>query len=90
MVKLKISREDLDKMLKDQLRVKEVKWGKDGSAEVEMDLEQIKKTQVVERPYWYPIYVEKPVNRPYYPYWTASSSSGTLSFCISSSQTSSV
>ena len=47
MVKLKINREDLEKMLRDQLGVEEINWDKNGNAVVEMDLDKIRKKQKI-------------------------------------------
>lgn len=63
MAKVKISREEIEKMLKDQLRIKEVNWDKKGNAEVEIELQQM--TEKKEETKFYPIYI-----RPYYPVWT--------------------
>ena len=74
MAKIKISQKEIEKMLKDQLGIKNVKWDKTGNANVELDLDKIKEEEVKEEHHYhhgYPIYVSSKPRR--YPYWTYTS-----------------
>ena len=46
MAKVRISKEEIEKMLKDQLKVQEVVWKKNGDVEVEIDVDKLKKKKV--------------------------------------------
>jgi len=75
MSKIKIEKEEIEKMLREQLGIDEIVWNKDGSVNVELDLEKLKKREVVREEHhhhhypYYPIYIEKPVIQPKYPHW---------------------
>lgn len=92
MAKIKLSKVEIEKMLKDQLGCKAVKWDPKGNAEVELDLDEIKKKEkivekIIERPCPYPYYYpyvywhNTPVTNT--PHWriTTGSQSGTTSLC---------
>ena len=80
MAKIKITKAEISKMLADQLDVKEVIWDDDGNAEVELDLDKIKKQEqpVTISPISYPIYIERSVRYPYY--WTVSTDTKTNTY----------
>ncbi len=93
MAKIKISKKEIETMLKDQLNCETVRWDTQGNATVELDLAEIKKkASVVEKEHhhyhdrWtYPIYIKEPIPMPY-PIWnitcsSTSTSSGTLRYC---------
>jgi len=71
MAKVKIDKKEIEKMIKDQLQVKEVIWNKDGSCNVEIDIEDLKKKQVTiikEEHYQHYPYVPIPIYiKPYVP-----------------------
>ena len=76
MAKLKIKREELEKLLRDTLGVSKVTWDKNGNAEVDIDLDKVKEVKIVEKekiierdrivypqviyPRPYPIYIDTP------------------------------
>jgi hypothetical protein len=72
MAKIKLSRKEIEKMIKDQLGCKEVDWDKSGDAQIELDLDEIKKKEItIERHdhyHSYPVYTSTPT-KPYYPYY---------------------
>lgn len=76
-MKCKISKEEIGKMLKDQLRVAEVKWDKKGNAEVEIELQKM--TDKPAEHHYYPYYV-----RPCHPVWTPVYSGGVIGATTSS------
>jgi hypothetical protein len=92
MAKIKLSREEIEKLLKEQFGCKIVVWDRNGDANIELDLEEIKKTEtkVIEEhhhhhEYWprpYPIYIGVEPVKKTLPYWTITSTSDTkfLSF----------
>jgi len=82
MAKIKISKKEIEKMLKDQLDCKDVKWDNEGNANVELDLAEIKEKEKVFIPYTYPIYIDRTPSKPFpYPYWSANSTDGTINYC---------
>lgn len=84
MAKIKIGKEEIEKMLKDQLRVAEVKWDKKGNAEVEIELQAI--TEKKEEHRYYPIYI-KPCQSVWTPMWTSGTMSSGVILTYSSSNT---
>ena len=74
MAKIKITKKEIEKMLKDQLDCDKVIWEKDGTVVVELDFNEIKKKKVEEHHHHYPgypIYWDKPITIPNHtPYWT--------------------
>jgi len=96
MAKVKIGRGEIEKMLKEQLGIEEVKWDDKGNANVELDLDKLKEKEkvverVVEHHYnhswrYYPVYLTPPTRPKPYPYWSYTTSnagkvqSGTLTF----------
>jgi hypothetical protein len=50
MAKVNIKRVEIEKMMKDQLKINSISWGKNGNATVEMDFEDLKpKEKIVEK-----------------------------------------
>lgn len=45
MVKLKINKQEIEKMIMDQFGVDSIKWDKNGNVEIEMDIENINKKE---------------------------------------------
>jgi len=84
MVKIKISKKEIEKFLKDQFGVKGLNWNKDGSCEIEKDLEDIEKKEIPSNPITVPIYIERPVTipsrRPWYPYWSYSNKTQSITY----------
>jgi len=83
MSKVKVSRAEIERMLKDQLDCKNIKWDKDGNCLVDLDFEQLKKgkeivKEIIREPYIYPV-----PYKPWYPekyYWTVNKNTMTLSY----------
>lgn len=82
MAKIQISREEITKMLQDQLEVKEVIWDKNGNAKVELDLNKIKKKEkeCCHYYYTYPTYISSSPTIPKKPYWTYTNKSNSLTY----------
>ena len=83
MAKIKITKEEIEKMIIDQLNCKNVIWDKNGNANVELDLEEIKKVELKKEehihyhynPWRTPIYTIEPKKKREVPYWTISTTS---------------
>ena len=54
MSQVKISRNEIEKMLKDQLDCKNISWDKDGNCKVNIDFEDLKKKEIIREPYIIP------------------------------------
>jgi len=88
MSKVKITRKEIEKMLKDQLNCKEIKWDKEGNCNVEIDFEQLKKEkekqiQIIREPCIIPVTVPQPWT---YPRWTINTGSRTIFYSSSSTR----
>ena len=84
MSKVKISRKEIEKKLKDQLDCKNINWKDNGDCMVEIDFEQLKKEKektIIRDPYIVPIYREP--YRPYGPYWIWNKTTSTISYTTS-------
>lgn len=84
MVKVKINKEEIESMLKDQLKCEEIVWNEDGSVSVEIELDKIKemkqsvyvdRIKYVDRPIFYPTTNPQLLDRDVR--WTISDSSTT-------------
>ena len=86
MAKVKISKSEIEKMLKDQLGCEDIKWDKNGAATVDLDFDEIKKVEKEEHHHYhsYPIYIKPLKIKPNTPYWyvntTSGSSTGNLTY----------
>lgn len=84
MVKVTLSKKDIEKFLKDQFNPNTIKWKQD-EIEMDIDLEDLKKKEEI-RITTYPVIVEKVVPRYPYWYWTKPSTTGssyTINYCNS-------
>jgi hypothetical protein len=88
MAKILLKRTEIERMIIDQLGCKKVVWDEDGNAEINLDINEIKKNQEIIRDIRpYPIYVDKPEPykpwKPYYnkgPQWMVSSKNNLITY----------
>jgi len=57
MVKLILSKKEIEKIIKDQFDNEKIEWDKEGNAIIVIDMESLKKRQSTPR---YPIYIKPP------------------------------